>query len=115
MDFRSKCEEEKGIDSPGVGASGEGSELIGLATDGDETHFHPVGMLFSATSTAFIQQPHETFSVLLDSGASVSLTPERELFGDTLQPTKHEAVVANGKRVPFAGVGAAFGLPRCIG
>ena len=50
--------------------------------------------------------------VLLDSGASVSLTPVREMFGRSLRPTTHEAIVANGKRVPFDGVGAAFGLAK---
>jgi transposase InsO family protein len=49
-------------------------------------------------------------SVLLDSGAAVSLTPDRSQFHGTLKPTPVSAMVANGSKVRFGGVGQAFGL-----
>jgi hypothetical protein len=48
-------------------------------------------------------------TVLLDSGAAVSLTPDRKQFGGSLQPTPVSGLVANGSSIRFGGVGQALG------
>jgi transposase InsO family protein len=50
--------------------------------------------------------------ILMDSGAAVSLTNDKSVFCGTLKATKEWALVANGERVRFHGVGRAFGLQR---
>ena len=49
--------------------------------------------------------------ILLDSGAVVSITNDKNAFAGTLRPTNEFCVVANGERIEFDGVGPAFGLP----
>ena len=50
--------------------------------------------------------------IIMDSGASVTITPDKSVFGGTLTACKQTAVVANGARARFGGVGKAFGFPR---
>ena len=50
--------------------------------------------------------------ILMDSGAAVSLTPDKRQFNGTLKSTKVRGVVADGSKFRFGGVGSAFGLDR---
>jgi hypothetical protein len=49
--------------------------------------------------------------IIMDSGASVTITNQRAMLG-ALRKCNEYAVVANGQRAKFDGVGCAFGLPK---
>ena len=49
---------------------------------------------------------------LLDTGATDSVCHRRDWFEDGIQPSDDVAIVANGRRTTFDGVGPALGLPK---
>jgi hypothetical protein len=74
-------------------------------TDGEQHAIEPNFMCASRIRPSQVD-------VLLDSGAAVSLTPDKKAFNGTLKDTSMHAMVANGKKIKFGGVGQAFGLGK---